>query len=336
MPRKITVTEDNGDVIELTEKQYQDLLRDSVSALISTPEFDNKLQGVVDKLTQRLDNVERTVSTQGEKIQKLESKSSVLQEQIAANKLESDQTQNELQALKLKLVEVEKLVRSQVPAPALDTCANPGNLQAEFKDLLAVKSKNKKQIILGPVYSKNPGDGYWDKNNLEPLDDEHEIAEAIRATGTIGHFIVTITSAEKRIARVRFEGESAQACCQKVLSSWKVLRDDHHMWASPDQPVDLSKMEVNAKKFGIDLRGTAGLPSNAYVEVRDGVLFIGAIRIAPVYVFPDATKWDLIRPVVQEEIKTFMGLPWPVRKLRAANLDFTSKIWDAALKNDIT
>jgi hypothetical protein len=106
------------------------------------------------------------------------------------------------------------------------------------------------------------------------------------------------------------------------------------MWASPDQPVDLSKMEVNAKKFGIELRGTAGLPSNSYVEVRDGVLFIGAIRIAPVYVFPEAEKWNLIRPVIQDEIKKFMGLPWPIRKLRAANLDFTTKIWDAALKND--
>ncbi len=335
MPRKITVTEDNGDVIELTEQQYRDLLRDSVSALISTPEFDNKLQGVIDKVAQRLDQVERTVGDQGEKIKKLETKTVALQEQISTNKLESDQTQSELQALKQKFDEVEKLVRSQVPVPALDTCANPGNLQAEFKDLLAVKSKNKKQLILGPVYSKTPGDGYWDKNELEPLDDENEIADAIRATGVVGHFVVTITSAEKRIAKVRFEGESALACCQKVLGAWKVLRDDHHMWASPDQPVDLSKMEVNAKKFGIDLRGTAGLPSNAYVEVREGVLFIGTIRIAPVYVFPDASKWNLIRPVVQEEIKAFMGLPWPIRKLRAANLDFTSKIWDAALRNDV-
>ncbi len=335
MPRKITVTEDNGDVTELTEQQYKDLLRDSVSALISTPEFDNKLQGVIDKVAQRLDQVEGTVRSQGEKIKNLEKKSDGLQDQITANKLASDQTQSELHALKQKFEEVEKLVRAQTPAPALDTCANPANLQAEFKDLLEVKLKNKKQLILGPVYSKTPGDGYWDKDNLEPLEDESEIAEAIRSTGVEGHFVVSITSAEKRIARVRFEGQSALTCCQKVLAAWKVLRDNHHMWASPDQPVDLSKMEVNAKKFGIDLRGTAGLPSNAYVEVRDGVLFIGTIRIAPVYVFPDDTKWDLVKPVVQEEIKTFMRLPWPIRKLRAANLDFTSKIWDAALRNDV-
>jgi hypothetical protein len=328
MPRKITVTEDNGEVLELTEQQYSNLLRDSVSALISTPEFDTKLQSVLDKVAQRLDNVDKKVKSQGEKIQKLEEKTSDLQEQISEDR-------HELQELKQRVAEMEKAIRSQIVAPALDTCANPGNLQAEFKDLLAVKKKNKKQIILGPVYSKTPGDGFWNKDQLEPLDDENEIADAIRATGTAGHFVVTITSAEKRIARVRFEGESGLACCQKVLSSWKILRDEYHMWASPDQPVDLSKMEVNAKKFGIELRGTAGLPSNSYVEVRDGVLFIGAIRIAPVYVFPEASKWDLIRPVIQEEIKSFMGLPWPVRKIRAANLDFTTKIWDAALKNDV-
>jgi uncharacterized coiled-coil protein SlyX len=335
MPRKITVTEDNGDVLELSEKQYTDLLRDSVSALISTPEFDNKLQGVVDKIAQRLDDVERTVKAQGEKIQKLDTKTSGLEDQLAVDRREMSQIQSDLRDLQQKLAEVEKIARSHVPVPVLDTCANSGNLQAEFKDLLAVKKKNKNQIILGPVYSKTPDDGFWNKDELEPLEDENEIAEAIRATGTLGHFVVTITSSEKRIAKVRFEGETAWASCQKVLGSWRVLRDDHHMWASPDQPVDLSKMEVNAKKFGIDLRGTAGLPSNSYVEVRDGVLFIGAIRIAPVYVFPEASKWGLIRPIVQDAIKSFMSLPWPVRKIRAANLDFTEKIWDASLKNDI-
>jgi hypothetical protein len=37
MPRKITVTDDNGDVTEITEAQYKALLRESVAAIIAEP-----------------------------------------------------------------------------------------------------------------------------------------------------------------------------------------------------------------------------------------------------------------------------------------------------------
>jgi hypothetical protein len=134
------------------------------------------------------------------------------------------------------------------------------------------------------------------------------------------------------MAKVRFEGESAVACCEKIIASWRVLRDDFHMWAGPDQPVDLARMETNAKKFGIALRTDSKLASNSYVTVVEGVLFIGAIRIAPVYLIPEPARWPLISNIVLEEIKSFLSLPWTVRKVRGATLDMVSKIWDAAWK----
>jgi hypothetical protein len=105
------------------------------------------------------------------------------------------------------------------------------------------------------------------------------------------------------------------------------------MWAGPDQPVDLARMEANAKKFGIALRSEAKLPSNSYVTVTDGVLFIGAIRVAPVYMIPEPSKWPLVNHVVAAEIKSFLSLPWTTRKVMAASVDMSTKIWDVAWKD---
>jgi hypothetical protein len=106
------------------------------------------------------------------------------------------------------------------------------------------------------------------------------------------------------------------------------------MWASHDQPVDLSKMIVNAKKFGIGLRETSNLPATSYVDVKDGVLFIGAIRIAPVYLIPEPDKWPTVGPIVLEEIKAHLSKPWAVRKVRSATSAIVAKIWDSVWKND--
>ncbi len=211
----------------------------------------------------------------------------------------------------------------------LETCPDPSELKDEFRSLLAVKNRNRTQIVLGPVLSKVDGDGFLDKDNLETLS-ENDIASVMRSLRVEGTFTVTITNAEKRMARVKFDGLNAETACKKVLASWKLLRDEFKMWASPDQPVDLSKMTVNAKRFGIALRGEGNLPATSYVDVHDGVLFIGAIRIAPVYLIPEKDKWPLINQIVVSQIKNYLAMPWAVRKVRGSSPDMVKKIWDVA------
>jgi hypothetical protein len=217
----------------------------------------------------------------------------------------------------------------------LDKCPDPSNLKDEFRSLLQVKHKNRKQLIFGPVISKQPGDGFLEKDKLVALADT-DVDAAIQAIGVEGTYNIIVTNAEKRMARVRFEGPLAETSCEKILSSWKLLRDDYKMWAGPDQPaVDLSKMVVNAKKFGIALRTVAALPANSYVDVKDGVLFIGSIRIAPVYLIPEPEKWTLIQNIVLDEIKAILSKPWVTRKVCPGSLGLVDKIWDAAWKNEI-
>jgi hypothetical protein len=337
---KITVTAPDGTVSDISSEQYNAMIQQAVCAVLAAPEFEDKLGAIFgrlgDAVINRLGNVEQAVKDQGEKIVAIKERVKAQEEKVrensdktqaiadTVNKLRSDfekadrEKNRELAALRQKLVEK----KSESP---LDSCPDPGNLQAEFKQLLQVKRNNKNQLIFGPVFSKTPDDGFLDKDNLEPLDEE-EIAEAIRATGTEGVFTVTVTNAGKRMAKVRFEGASAADCCKKVIASWRTLRDDYMMWAGPDQPVDLARMEANAKKFGIALRTDSKLASNSYVTVLDGVLFIGAIRIAPVYMIPEPARWPLASGVVLQEIKSFLSLPWTARKVRGPTVDMASKI----------
>jgi hypothetical protein len=350
---KITLTSSDGSVTELTEAQYDEMLQKTVSAILASPVFETKLQAVMDKVgdavVNRLGEVEKTVKEQGEKLLALETRVTGQDARFQSNEDKSqalgriveglrkkvedgDKEKNrELSALRRRVDELEQGAASVVPS-SLDSCPDPGNLRDDFKRMLQVKKNNSKQLIFGPVLSKTPGDGFLDKDNLTPLTEE-EIDEAIRATETEGTFIITIANAEKRIAKVRFEGESAAASCEKIITSWRTLRDDFQMWAGPDQPVDLARMEANAKKFGIELRNGAKLPSNSYVTVTDGVLFIGEIRVAPVYVIPEPAKWPLVNPIVLNEIKTFLSLPWTARKVRGSSIDMVSKIWDAVWKD---
>jgi hypothetical protein len=346
---KITITAQDGTVSEISDDQYNELVQKSVSAIISTPDFETRLNAVFGKFGEavllRLTEVEKNVKSQGEKIATLEGRVNSQEEKVRENSNRSRTLEDEMVKLRKELERVEKeknhelgVLRRKVdriegkPASVLDKCADPGNLQAEFKQLLQVKRNNKKQLIFGPVFSKTPGDGHLDKDNLEPLD-ESEIAEAIKATRTEGVFTVTVTNAEKRMAKVRFEGESAVACCENIIASWRLLRDEFSMWAGPDQPVDLAKMEANAKKFGIALRADAKLPPNSYVTVTDGVLFVGAVRVVPVYMIPEPAKWPLINHVVAAEIKSFLSLPWTARKVRASAFDISTKVWDAIWKD---
>jgi uncharacterized coiled-coil protein SlyX len=308
MPKKITVTDEDGTVTELTEERYTAMLREAASAILSTPEFENTLQGMMnkvgDELIKRITNVEQKVEVQGEKIQRLETKVATQDAQIKDNGDRVEVLAQEVESLKKNFVGMNSKTPSEPrvtfepyavttsPMPdfptgrgqlyskplPLDTCPVPSNLKEEFRNLLYAKHKNRKQIVIGPVLSKEVGDGFLDKDNLNPLDDD-EVDKAIRAVGVSGTFHVTVTNPEKRMARVRFEGPNAEAACETIIASWRLLRDEFSMWAGPDQPVDLSKMVVNAKKFGITLRADANLPATSYVDVKDGILFIGAIRL---------------------------------------------------------
>jgi hypothetical protein len=358
MPKKITITEEDGTVTELTDDQYSNFLRDAAAAIISA-EFEEKLQGMVnkagDELVRRLTNIEKTATEQGEKIRRLEEKllehgdqfklfgdkTSALEQEVAALRekfvaFESDKSREicnlhmQLSALPQDGRPVTSSVFSR-PSP-LDACPDPSNLKDDFRGLLDVKKTNKAQIIIGPVLSKTDGDGFLDKDSLNPLT-ETKVADVIKELRVEGIFSVTITNAEKRMARVRFEGMFGEAACKKILASWKQLRDEFCMWASPDQPVDLSKMTVNAKRFGIALCNEGNLPATSYVDVHDWVLYIGAIRIAPVYLIPEKSKWPLINPIVVSQIKAFLALPWTVRKVKCSSPDMVKQIWDAAWKD---
>ncbi len=335
------------------------MLQKAVAAIITSPSFESKLQAIMDKvgnvIVNRLGEVEKTVKEQGEKIARVETKSLEHDEQFRGvdektqtlerelgvlrdqfNTFQTDKSK-EIASLHLQVSALTKCGSSSPslfplrPSP-LETCPDPSNLKEDFRSLLAVKKKNKAQIVLGPVLSKTPGDGFLDKDELEELS-EDEVAHAIRKLRVEGEFTVTITNAEKRMARVRFDGFNAEAACSKILTSWKQLRDEFRMWASPDQPVDLSKMIVNAKRFGIALRGDGNLPATSYVDVHDGVLFIGAIRIAPVYLIPEKDKWPLINSIVVSQVKNYLALPWTVRKVRGSSPDMVKQIWDAAWKD---
>jgi hypothetical protein len=341
MPKKITITDEDGTVTEITETQYSDILRNATAAILSSQEFKNELKGMVDKigdeLVKRLANVEKTATEQGEKIVRLEAKTDSLEkdlgkvrENFAGYKQEIDK---QIAAVHLQASSQAKsqLFLSGKTTSPLDACPDPGNLKEEFRGLLAVKEKNKNQVVFGPVLSKSSGDGFYDKENMRPLD-ENEIADIIRDLKIEAMFVVTVTNAEKRMARVRFEGPNADAACRKVLSEWKKLRNTWAMWASPDQPVDLSKMIVNAKRFGIALRTDGNFPTTSYVDVRDGVLFIGSVRVIPVYLVPESEKWPLVTPIVVRHMKKIMSLPWTRRKAQGSMPEMSEEIWDAVWK----
>jgi hypothetical protein len=360
MPRKITITDEDGTVTELTDVQYNNLLREAASAILKSPEVESTLQAMVnkygDELAKRLTDVEKTAAEQGEKIRRVEEKTAKHDEQFRSLGDRSQTLEQEVGALRDKFVAFEAEKGKEIatlnlrlqsalskdgnstqpfssPRPSpLETCPDPSNLKEDFRNLLAIKKRNRMQLVIGPVLSKTDGDGFLDKDNLEPLT-EGNVADAIRGIEVEGTFSVTITNAEKRMARVRFEGLYAVESCKRVLAAWKQLRDEFLMWASPDQPVDLSKMTVNAKRFCIALREVGRLPATSYVDVHDGVLFIGAIRIAPVYLIPEKDKWPLINDIVAEQIKNFLSLPWTVRKVRGSSPDMVKQIWDAAWSN---
>jgi hypothetical protein len=87
-------------------------------------------------------------------------------------------------------------------------------------------------------------------------------------------------------------------------------------------------MEINAKRFGIALRKSSDSLKQAYVEVRNGVLFIGQTRIAPVYLIPEEEKWPRINAVVLESLSSIKGLPWTSRKIKRSPDETAEKIWD--------
>jgi hypothetical protein len=219
-----------------------------------------------------------------------------------------------------------------IRASPLDSCPDPSNLKDDFREMLAVKKKNRAQVVVGPVFSKTTGDGFLDKNNLTALG-EDEVDDAITKILGGAAFSVTIIKAEKRMARVRFGGLDGETQTKRLLASWRQLRDEFSMWASPDQPIDLSKMTVNAKRFGIALRENSSLPTTSYVDVQDGVLYIGAIRIAPVYLIPDKEQWPKINGIVESQIKDYLALPWTIRNVKGASSDMVKRIWDAVWKD---
>ncbi len=385
MPKKITVTEDDGSVTEISETAYAAMMREAASAVLSTPEFEETLKGkmreaasailatpefegmlkgmmdkIGDEVAKRFAAVEKRVDDQGEKIQRLEEKVANQGTQIRDNESKVKDLVQEVTDMKKNFLDLSSKSteplsvrepfepistrelypvnplggRNQLfskPSP-LDACPDPSNLKDEFRSLLQAKHKNRKQIVIGPVLSKENGDGFLDKDNLNPLQ-EDEVSNAIRAVGVSGPFCVTVTNPEKRMARVRFEGQHAETACETVIASWRLLRDEFAMWAGPDQPVDLSKMIVNAKKFGIALRADTNLSANAYVDVKDGILFIGAIRIAPVYLIPDPLQWPIVSPIVVEEIKSNLSKPWALRKVCSGSSSLVAKIWDAVWKD---
>jgi hypothetical protein len=354
MPKKITFTDDDGSVTELTDEIYTSIFNKAATAFINSQAFDDKLQSIAhkmgDKMAERLAAVEAKQKEQGEKIKHLENELSqqsevaknhetrvtLLENTVSALKKnlvsQRESQEKEKQETRRRIVALEQKSDYGCPGDSLSSCPDPGNLQEEFKSLLAAKQKNKHQIILGPIFSKEDGDGFHDKNDLDDLEEE-EVVAALRDAGVVDNFVVIMSNPARRLAKVRFEGPFAEASCKKVLAAWRTLRDDHQMWAGPDQPVDLSRMTANAKKFGINLRSAQKLPNSSYVEVHDGVLFIGAIRVAPVYLIPGPDKWQLIEGIIGNEIRAFLSLPWTARKVKASSVDMVSLIWDAVWKN---
>jgi hypothetical protein len=204
----------------------------------------------------------------------------------------------------------------------------PDYLRNDFNDLLRVKQRSILQVVIGPVLTKDDGaDGFPTLANLGPITEE-AVVKILQSVSVSSNFVITISNAEKRLAKIRFEGLRARDNRDRLLSSWKMLREKHSVWASPDQPMDLSKMEINAKRFGIALRKSKDELKQAYVEVRNGVLYIAQTKIAPVYMIPETDKWPLVNSVVLEALLDNRGFPWTSRKIRRSPDDIAKKIWD--------
>jgi hypothetical protein len=228
-----------------------------------------------------------------------------------------------------------KMSRPMVDSRLLSTFPDFGSLQEDFGKLLQAKSRTRLQVVMGPILTKNDGvDGRPKADELTPISDE-EVSAVLDAVGVKVNYAITVMNAEKRIVKIRFEGFAARDARDSLLSAWKPLNEEHGVWISPDQPVDLSKMEWNAKKFGITLRKSHAAVGNPYVTVQDGVLLIGATPIAPVYLIPEPDKWPVINPIVLEALSGNKDLPWAKRKLRVQSGSLATKIWDAIWAQDL-
>ncbi len=227
-----------------------------------------------------------------------------------------------------------KSLRSSPNMSLLSTFPDYGSLQDEFGKLLQAKSRTQLQVVMGPILTKDDGvDGRPKPDELEAVSDD-EVAAILADVGISSSYVITIMNAEKRLVKVRFEGLTARDSRDTLLAAWKKLNEDHGVWISPDQPIDLSKMEWNAKKFGITLRKSFASIGNPYVTVQDGVLLIGATPVAPVYLIPEPAKWPLINQIVLEALSGGKDLPWAKRKLHAPSGSLASKIWDVAWASD--
>ncbi len=227
-----------------------------------------------------------------------------------------------------------RLTRPMFDSSLLSTFPDYGSLQDDFAKLLQAKSRTQLQVVMGPILTKDDGaDGHPKADELEPITDE-DVSQILAATGVRANYTITVTNAEKRLARIRFEGLAAREARDSFLSAWKQLNEEHGVWVSPDQPIDLSRMEWNAKKFGITLRKSYAAIGNPYVTVQDGVLLIGATPIAPVYLIPEPAKWPLINQIVLEALSGNKDLPWVTRKLRVPKASLASKIWEVVWAPD--